>query len=919
MASNLLFTWLVNGALASTVLLVCGAAVVLKLRHPADKLRVIQWTIGATIISLVLVSVPSFSLLSLGVVSSGSTRAKITSDGAIDFSMASVGATNDANDGAFTPPVANVAPRAETRQVTTESLEPDVRHFDWKTEATWLICLAYIAGMFAFLVRWAIARVRLQRILKNARPTPSDIRSALLRIANVGSDGVLLLASDDVSTPIMCGARRPAIVLPSSVLSDDDKTQLRYYLAHEWAHVSQRHFATWQLATVLQFFLYYQPLFWWLRRQLSTSMDQLADAAACGVGDSTVDYAEFLVQLARRQLAPAPQLTLGIHDKHSPLRRRVVFLLESAVPRRLFGNRKTTFAIGAAAIGLGILVSAVRLDADPANANSDKQPKQSENAAETAKAKETAKPATPAKKAMKAETITYTGTVTDRVTGKPIAGAKVEVRHMLSRDPKTGRWITIEVTEHISDADGKYSFTLPPEQAAEDSLYLEVDAHHPEYAAKGRSGYSHAMIRKNLALGEQPFYSQIELWPGEPIFGKVVSPEGEPLADVDVSMYSSAKESKSLPRGSFDNAKTDANGVFRIVPPKDGDGVLWIKPADYSPQAHRIGNRRGDWGNITVQKGTTVSGRVLDVKGAAVAGVRIEARRRGDGEKPDEFLNNNAVANQIGRMAVSGLDGTYSLAPLPEGEYEIQVSAKTEGYDPQPLQQVFVRQKLAISEGIPQQELEIRAVPHVVIRATVLSSAGKPRSGHQQTLFGRMDGGFYAEQSSTPGKDGKFEVRAPHGLQGAELDLITNEHSALRWRMSHDAPMRRGRRVKLGTLEDDISGIEIIRYTAPILLVKPVDEQGAPLKDCTPILKYTRPDQEKEEMTVYTTGSHVSFEHQQDGRWRSEQALPNEPMNVRVEKTGYTTTPQEVSLKEGEEREFVFVMKKTGEAKAEGK
>src|SRR5262249_10503508 len=112
------------------------------------------------------------------------------------------------------------------------------------------------------------------------------------------------------------------------------------------------------------------------------------------------------------------------------------------------------------------------------------------------------------------------------------------------------------------------------------------------------------MIRKNLALGEQPFYAQIKLWPGEPITGKVASPEGKPLVGVEISMYSAAKKSTTFPRGSFDKAKTDANGVFRIVPPKGGDGVVWIMPADYSPQARRIGDHYGHWGIIKVEKGT---------------------------------------------------------------------------------------------------------------------------------------------------------------------------------------------------------------------------------------------------------------------------------------------------------------------------
>ena len=102
----------------------------------------------------------------------------------------------------------------------------------------------------------------------------------------------------------MWGVRRPVIMLPSSTSTDDDITRLRYCLAHEWTHVVRRDYATWQLATLLQLFLYYQPLFWQLRRQLAVSMDQLADAAAAGHGESPPDYAAFLLELARRHRRP---------------------------------------------------------------------------------------------------------------------------------------------------------------------------------------------------------------------------------------------------------------------------------------------------------------------------------------------------------------------------------------------------------------------------------------------------------------------------------------------------------------------------------------------------------------------------------------------------------------------------------------
>jgi hypothetical protein len=476
----------------------------------------------------------------------------------------------------------------------------------------------------------------------------------------------------------------------------------------------------------------------------------------------------------------------------------------------------------------------------------------------------------------------------------------------------------LKITDHETGADGRYSFVVPPEEAALDLLYLEVEVHHPNFASHSRSGYSHAMIRKNLELGEDPFYAHIRLWPGEAITGTVVTPDGEPLADVEVSIYASTNLSKKPFRGSWDKVKTDAQGAFRIVPPTPGDGVLWIKPEKYAPQAHRLGDRRGDWGKLTVQKGADLTGRVLDVQGAPVANVKLEARRNGDGEKPDEYLNQNAVAGQIGRETVTGPGGEFTLASLPAGDYALELKSNTESYDPPPLEQVFLRTNIAIVEGSQPKPLEIRAVPHVIVQGTYLDSAGKPRRGHEVRLFGRVDSDFYYTQSNSPGEDGKFEIRAPHGLEKAELDLITNEHSSLRWRMAHDQPLRRGRRPKFGTIEDDVRGFEIVRYHAPVVLVKPVDEAGAPLKDCTPVLKYTRME-EGEELTVYTTGSHVGFEEQQDGRWRSEQLLPDEPTTVTVEKTGYSTTVQELSLPEGEEKSLTFVLKKDPDKKPDDK
>ncbi|MFV1967671.1 MAG: carboxypeptidase regulatory-like domain-containing protein [Pirellulaceae bacterium] len=518
--------------------------------------------------------------------------------------------------------------------------------------------------------------------------------------------------------------------------------------------------------------------------------------------------------------------------------------------------------------------------------------------------------------------ITYTGKVVDRDTGKPIAGATVEVTHELSRDPKTGKWITLHTTTHKSNDKGEYSFTLPPEEVAEPSLYLVVNAHHPEYQSKGRSGYSHSMIRKNLANGEPPFYATIKLSSGEAITAAVLQPDGTPAANTQVLSYSkppSKEPVRSFERGAFQYSQTDENGRFRIVVATPGDGVLWVFPKNASPIAHRIGDQRGDMGPFKLQEGARLGGQVLDAKGEPVANVAVNLDREGDGEEADEFLHNNAVANAIGTGAKTDEQGRFQLKPLPPGTYRAKVSEYIRDQSVREngrreelkVDHVFTPLEVTIREGEPNDPIEIRAVPYILIRGRFFNSKGEPRASHQQDLFARMNDEPIFARSTRPGEDGWFEFKVPHGAENVQVSLSTNEHSALRWRKKPDDPLTYGRRIELGTVEEDFTTLEVVRYTAPLLLLKAVDEHGEQLRDFKPDSKYkTRPNAERRGTFISGALGDIGFESQPDGRWRSSSMLPDEEVTITLEKEGYTSEPQTVALKEREERELVFVLKK---------
>ena len=157
---------------------------------------------------------------------------------------------------------------------------------------------SYFAVAAGFAAWWLVGQLLLWRVTRSARPVPGAIRDVFLGLAGPGSGRVVLLESDRIASPFTYTWRRPVILLPSTLCDGSEPGALRYVLAHEWSHVEGRDALAWNLACLAGLVLFYQPLFWWLRRQLRLCQDYLADARAAAVG-SAEDYAAFLVRLAR--------------------------------------------------------------------------------------------------------------------------------------------------------------------------------------------------------------------------------------------------------------------------------------------------------------------------------------------------------------------------------------------------------------------------------------------------------------------------------------------------------------------------------------------------------------------------------------------------------------------------------------------
>jgi beta-lactamase regulating signal transducer with metallopeptidase domain len=862
--------------LASLALLTAAAAIGSLIRQPAKRLAIAWATALGLGLLLGLATMPRWSLWSLaGLGASELVTANEVSPHATGTpsSLRREVPASAETDHSVEGELSGMATRARIAEITS---------FDVTQAGAKLVLPLYLGGTVAAVGWLWIGRWLAWRLVSRAAEADMATKEV---VENLTDNPPRLLVSDRLAGPVALGIIRPSILLPRRLIERSDAVELRTVLAHELAHVQGGDL--WLLAGLRMFLvvLWCNPLYWLLRRRVRIDQESLADAAAADQTDRHA-YAARLLDWAR-ELTLQPYLggAAGLWESPSQLRKRIALLLDDRFVVLRKSSPRWRAACLISFLATAIFASLVTLGAAEPHLDRD-APVQT------------------------AQGLTYSGVVVDKQTGKPIEGVAVLVRLKTSA---VHPWPTLGETTYPTDAQGKYQFTITPEQMGDSHLYIEVEATHPDYARKSPSGYALSMIRKNQELGEEPFFARIELRPAEPIYGVLHDPDGQPVDGVKVVGYSKEDPRDLHDYGSFASTESNEGGQFRLNVVAGGHSIVWILPRDFAPETHVLKERKGDLGTIQLQQGLKLSGRVIDVGGEPIAGVWVNAELlSGPAQQPIDM----PVADQIVRTALTDEEGRYVMQPLPAGTYkvlpeEIPSDSTARDRTPRPLPATFMPRTFELSDD--HRRLDIQASESVVLRARTVSSDGKPTRGHGFHFAGwiREDGSGFYSRIAEPDPQGNVEIRVPKGLKKAQLTFMTNEHGALRVRLDPDKPLVGKREVDLGTLDRDYDQIEIVRYNAPILVVSAIDAAGRRLDDVTVSVVYENASLNKDHgVHFFGAGadSDVSFEHQQDDRWRSSQLLPDEPFELRVVAQGKELPRQRLELKEGVIREVKITL-----------
>ena len=203
------------------------------------------------------------------------------------------------------------------------------------------IALALVAaGALARLAWLGIGFWRLRRYRRNSRP---------LEPATSWGVEAALRVSDEISSPVTFGFRRPVVLLPARFPSLDGATQ-EAILCHEVLHVRRHDWVITLAEELVRTVFWFHPAIWWLLGEIQLAREQAVDRAVVEMTRSREEYVDALLAIAgarpQPDLVPAP---LFLHKRH--LKQRVISILKEA-------RMSKTRLISALAAGLGILAAA---------------------------------------------------------------------------------------------------------------------------------------------------------------------------------------------------------------------------------------------------------------------------------------------------------------------------------------------------------------------------------------------------------------------------------------------------------------------------------------------------------------------------------------------------------------------------------
>ncbi len=374
------------------------------------------------------------------------------------------------------------------------------------------------------------------------------------------------------------------------------------------------------------------------------------------------------------------------------------------------------------------------------------------------------------------EAITRNGTVRNKETGEPIAGARVSISRFA---PSEDRYV-------VSDAEGSFAIdTWPSKSRGLVSVVVQ---------APGYVGTRVHVISEGEATDANNI--DIALEPGQRLTGRVVAPNGTPVPNVIVHANNKGvivgRPGRSHASLSYERTQTDAEGQFAFTSlPFNRPHRIHISAQEFARLEVRVSRSDDasiDMGDVSLVKGRTLTGVLVSKSGSPIANASLSLRDANE-PPPRPFQSRNAwfcasggfTTDAQGRFQIGGIGpGEHVLtAVLAEVRqvtsdyHEVHVSDSTEETHVRLVSKTFRNVTIRVVSD------DDRAVPETTV---VIPGSGRtPLFKRQTNAKGVVT--FLATPAMTkveisPPKDASFAPVRPRTLGIDETDVTVVLHAA---------------------------------------------------------------------------------------------------------------------------------------------
>jgi bla regulator protein blaR1 len=184
-------------------------------------------------------------------------------------------------------------------------------------------------GFLLFAARLIWAYQRTQAWLRGCEPCDQPLQDSMNELCERFHLRFQprLLRSEELTSPILLGIWRPAIVLPSSLLESCTLSDLRLMLAHELAHLKRKDLAWNWLPFCLNGLFFFHPLIWLAYREWRLTQEVASDELAVRITNSSASaYGEVILRLGAAGPFPSDLAlaALGAAGSFRNLKRRLL-------------------------------------------------------------------------------------------------------------------------------------------------------------------------------------------------------------------------------------------------------------------------------------------------------------------------------------------------------------------------------------------------------------------------------------------------------------------------------------------------------------------------------------------------------------------------------------------------------------------